>query len=98
MGLTSVDHFQPGWYTVRVIVTPGRLTTLSEACPNACRSSGVSMFLTATIGSVASSIRCCLPHGLAGQASMQAGRLPSHREQHVDASGDYVVPGGGNVG
>jgi hypothetical protein len=35
--------------------------------------------------------------GLACQASMQAGRLPSHREQHVDASRDYVVAEGGNA-
>ena len=27
--------YQPGWYTVRAIVTPGRLTTLNEACADA---------------------------------------------------------------
>jgi hypothetical protein len=35
--------------------------------------------------------------GLACPASMQAGRLPSHREQHVVASRDYVVAEGGNA-
>jgi hypothetical protein len=28
---------------------------------------------------------------------MQAGRRPSHREHHVDASWDYVVAEGGNA-
>src|SRR5215475_2684424 len=49
------------------------------------------MFLTATMSFVASSIPVLPSLGLACQASMQAGRGPSHREQHVDASRDYVV-------